>query len=124
MIATIAACAALGVSVIALVITLRNKKTPDFVNNRREEPMMSNEQVKREVELQRKYEQYMEKSAKFIYQVALEKAFRDLQDSYKRELKHKPETPVQPQRSPFADDVIKEREKINQYIREFLREQS
>lgn len=78
MIATIAACAALGVSVIALVITLRNKKTPDFVNNRREEIMLSNEQVKREVERQRNYEQYMEESAKFIFRVALEKAYRDL----------------------------------------------
>lgn len=78
MIATISACAALGVSVIALVITLRNKKAPDFVNIRREEPMLSNEQVKREVELQRNYEQYLDESAKFIFRVALEKAYRDL----------------------------------------------
>lgn len=122
MLATVTACAALGVSVIALVITLKNKKTSDFANNRREETILSNEQVKCEVERQRNYEQYMEKSARFIYQVALEKAFRDLQDSDKRELKHKPETPVQPQRNPFADDVIKEREKINQFIREFLKD--
>lgn len=78
MIATISACAALGVSFIALVITLRNKKAPDFVNIRREEPMLSNEQVKREVELQRNYEQYLDESAKFIFRVALEKAYRDL----------------------------------------------
>lgn len=78
MLATITACAALGVSVVALVITLKNKKKPDFANIRREEPMLSNEQVKREVELQRNYEQYLDESAKFIFRVALEKAYRDL----------------------------------------------
>lgn len=78
MIALITSCAALGVSIIALVITLRNKKKPDFVNIRREEPILSNDQVKREVELQRNYEQYMQESAKFIFRVALEKAYRDL----------------------------------------------
>lgn len=36
MIALIASCAALGASIIALVITLRNKKKPDLVNIRRE----------------------------------------------------------------------------------------
>ncbi|WP_373485713.1 hypothetical protein [Acetobacterium malicum] len=78
MIATIASCAALGISVIALAITLKNKKTPDLVNIKREEPMLSNDQVKREVELQRNYEQYLEESAKLIFRVALEKAYRDL----------------------------------------------
>lgn len=38
MVALITSCAALGVSIIALVITLKNKKKPDFVNIRREEP--------------------------------------------------------------------------------------
>lgn len=78
MIATIASCTALGISVIALAITLKNKNTPNFINIRREEPMLSNDQVKREVDLQRNYEQYMEESAKFIFRVALEKAYRDL----------------------------------------------
>ncbi|OFV69137.1 hypothetical protein ACWI_33310 [Acetobacterium wieringae] len=78
MIALITSCAALGASITALVITIRNKKKPDFVNIRREEPILSNDQVKREVELQRNYEQYMQESAKFIFRVALEKAYRDL----------------------------------------------
>lgn len=78
MIALITSCTALAASIIALVITLRNKKKPDFVNIRREEPILSNDQIKREVELQRNYEQYMQESAKFIFRVALEKAYRDL----------------------------------------------
>ena len=78
MVAIITGCLALGMSAVALAITLKNKKTPDFVNIRREESMLSNEQVKREVELQKNYEKYMEESAKFIFRVALEKAYRDL----------------------------------------------